>query len=660
MKDYKKLEQRINEEKEITIGDITELGYSRYDINLFIDAGILSRSKRGLYKYLPELQVTKTPAIEEKTVLEEPPVVEEPKVEEPQQVDKDQVFQYVNQGIYNLIKRQNETAIELFNNALELEPNNGRALIGLAGANIFLNNYQAAYEYLVQFYNTRIDNSLLYNVYYYLFILKEHITIDEELLTSIKEEIDNNKDSIKKQNVNYKRLHKALDEGNYLEALKYANFSISIDKKDRKYHITNHIYKALILATLKLKGIDPFEGIAKYKEEKGLPFVRPATSVEVETPVVEVPAVEETVVEEAKEILEEDPVEEVVIIPSTPVEDTIKTNLLLEAINSNNYDLALTLLEQENIDNPLEVIRTLLTKLSLIKGLLTTNEPIKVVSVEPVRVVEEKTILEEVPVEEVPTIIPEVVETPVEEKQPVVEPTPEELIDMAYKAFKNAYHSEQFDEASKNLRRYEFLNNSNGKQRNINFHRIRIEQSKKDYEQNPERYIQKKALAKVIFDLKKERRYDAALAAIAEYKSLGGIKNELVILVEAEIYFALGDYGKTSVVLNGIRTSEEPTYFILSSKLAFKNRRYQDALQYCQAFNERRPNTSPANYQLMGDCYTKLGKSGKAIKAYRRAEEIAATQGNRGIDLTDKINKQEMIAEFKKEERDARNLGKKK
>lgn len=643
MKDYKKLEERINEEKEITIGDITELGYSRYDINLFIDAGILSRSKRGLYKYLPELQVIETPTPQ--------PVVETPEVEEPQQVDKDQVFQYVNQGIYNLIKRQNETAIELFNSALELEPNNGRALIGLVGANIFLNNYQASYEYLVQFYNTRIDNSLLYNVYYYLLILKEHISIDEELLTSIKQEIDNNKDSIKKQNVNYKRLHKALDEGKYLEALKYANFSISIDKKDRKYHITNHIYKALILATLKLKGIDPFESIAKYKEEKGLPFVRPKTKIE-----------EETIAKEATQIPEDKSVEEIIIVPETPVEDTIKTNLLLEAINSNNYDLALTLLEQENISNPLEVIRTLLTKLSLIKGLLTTNEPIKVVSIEPVRVVEESTILEEVPVEQAPTIIPQVVEEsiPVVEQQPVIEPTPEELIDMAYKAFKNAYHSEKFEEASKNLRRYEFLNNSNGKQRNINFHRIRIEQSKKDYEQNPERYIQKKALAKVIFDLKKERRYDAALAAIAEYKSLGGIKNELVILVEAEIYFALGDYGKTSVVLNGIRTSEEPTYFILSSKLAFKNRRYQDALQYCQAFNERRPNTSPANYQLMGDCYTKLGKSGKAIKAYRRAEEIAATQGNRGIDLTNKINKQEMIAEFKKEERDARNLGKKK
>ena len=39
MKDFKRLEERINKDKEITIGDITALGYSRYDINLFIEAG---------------------------------------------------------------------------------------------------------------------------------------------------------------------------------------------------------------------------------------------------------------------------------------------------------------------------------------------------------------------------------------------------------------------------------------------------------------------------------------------------------------------------------------------------------------------------------------------------------------------------------------------
>lgn len=639
MKDYKKLEERINKENEITIKDITDLGYSRYDINQFIEAGILSRSKRGIYLYLPVSKELEQPPIVEETHTEEHQIEEvQSVVEQPNNLD-DEIFQYVNQGIYNVIKRQNETAIELFNKALELKPNHGRALIGLVGAHIFLNNYEKAYEYLVQFYNTREDNSLLYNVYYYLFILKEHISIDEHLLEEIKQEIENNKDTIKKLNPNFKRLYKALEEDNYLEVLKFANYSISIDKKDRKYHITNHIYKALIMSTLKLKGIDPFASIAAYKESKGLPFVRKDN--------------------------EEQPVTETIIVPEIKEEDTIKRNLLLEAINSNNYDLALTLLEQENIDNPLEVIKTLLTKLATIKGLLTSNEPVKVISTEQVTIVKEETLLEDIPVPnnqpvEEPQETITIEEPQVIEQQPVVETTQEELINLAYKAYKNAYHSEQFEEALKNLRRYEFLSNSNGKQRNINYHRIRIEKSKKDFELNPDTYIKKKALAQVIFDLKKEKRFDAALAAIEEYKSLGGIRSELVTIVEAEIYFMLNEIGKASVILNGIRNSEEPSYFILSSKITFKNYKFQDALAFCQAYNERRPNQSPANYQLMGDCYTKLGKSGKAIKAYRKAEEVAAQYGGKPLDLSAKIGRQEMFSEYKKEERSARNLGKKK
>ena len=635
MKDYKKLEERINNEKEITIASITELGYSRYDINQFIEAGILRRSKRGLYLYLPEIKQTES--------LIEPPVSETeeatPVEETLEVVESQEPFFYVNEGIKKVIKREHIEAIKLFNKALELDSTNSHARVGLTGAYVFLNDYESAYTTLINFYNNRQDNTLIYNIYYYLLLLKEHIEIDERLLDDIRQEIEENKTSIKKLNPNFKRLHIAINNQDYLEALKFANFSISIDKKDKKYHITNHIYKALIMSILKLKGIDPYTNIIKAKEEK------------VESPVTqpETVAVEE---------------QEVVVIPSTKVEDAIKTNLLLEAINSNNYDLALTLLEQEQVDNPLAVIRTLLTKLSTIKSLVTSSEPIKVISTEPVRVVEEQSLLEEVTEvvdkKEQIMVSEPVVTTTANEVVEEEKTTPQELANLAYKAYKDAYHSEQFDEALRNLRRYEFLNNSNGKQRNVNYHRIRIEKSKQDFEQNPERYIKKKALARVIFDLKREKKYEAALAAIEEFKSLGGIKNELVILVEAEIYFALNELGKASVVLNGIRTSEEPTFFILSSKIAFRNYKFQDALSYCQAFNERRPNQSPANYGLMGDCYTKLGKSGKAIKAYRKAEEIAASYGNTQLDLSSKINRQEMIAEFKKEERDARSLGKKK
>ena len=152
----------------------------------------------------------------------------------------------------------------------------------------------------------------------------------------------------------------------------------------------------------------------------------------------------------------------------TKIEDTIKTNLLLEAINNSDYEKALTLLEQEQVDNPVEVIKTLLTKLSAIKSLITSTEPVKVVNVEPVRVVEEKSLVE--------STIPVVEETkeetiiPVEQTTTVETQSKADLAQIAYKAFKDAYHSEQFEEAEKNLKRYEYLNNANGTVRNINYH----------------------------------------------------------------------------------------------------------------------------------------------------------------------------------------------
>lgn len=625
MKDYKKLLDKITKEKEITISDITDLGYTRYDINQFIDAGILSRLKRGLYLYLPEINVEKTASQEEVR---------------PQVDSSNNSRFYLREGVKKLVKRENKEAIELFEKALEIEPTNQPAKLYLAGAYIFLGEYEKAYEILIDFYNTRQDNSLIHNIYHYLVLLKQHTPIDENILKEIKGIIDNNPSDSKKQNVNYRKLHSALNNEDYLEALKYINFSISIDKKSRKYHITNHIYKALITSIIRLKGLNPFPNVEVISKDN----VR-VTS-------------------------EDSPLEEeTVIVPSSNVEDTIKQNILLEAINSNNYDLALTLLEKEKIDNPLEVIRILLTKLQLIRSLVTSNEPLKVVSEEPVRVVMEETLVDDKPiipqeelVQEEPTqvetlpqeITPtlEVLVAPVVEQSIEEQPsTNEELIEIAYKAYKTAYNSEQFTEAKTNLRRYEYLCNLNGKHRNIKFHYLRIEKSAKDFEEDPERYLKKKELIKEIFSHKDAKRYEEALSTIAEYKSLGGIVNDQVLLLEVQIYMALGNNGKASIILDNLSNSEEPTFFALSSKLAFKHQNFEQALSYCQSFNERRPNNSPSNYQLMGECYSRLNKPGKAVKAYRKAEEVAASYGNNPLGLTSKINSQEVKAEFQREMR---------
>jgi uncharacterized protein YbaP (TraB family) len=62
----------------------------------------------------------------------------------------------------------------------------------------------------------------------------------------------------------------------------------------------------------------------------------------------------------------------------------------------------------------------------------------------------------------------------------------------------------------------------------------------------------------------------------------------------------------------------------------------------------------------MGDCYSKLRKPGKAIKAYRKAEEITVELGYKPIDLSGKINQQEMRSELNKEDRATRYLEKRK
>jgi len=157
MKDYKKLQERINGEKQITIGDITDLGYSRYDINLFIEAGILSRAKRGLYNYLKDIELAEKPPVVEAT--NDKPIIAE------------DAFSYVREGMSKVIKRENSEAIVSFNKSLEIDPNNSYARIGIIGAYVFLEEFDKAHDAIKNLYRTRENNSLIQNMYCYLLLL---------------------------------------------------------------------------------------------------------------------------------------------------------------------------------------------------------------------------------------------------------------------------------------------------------------------------------------------------------------------------------------------------------------------------------------------------------------------------------------------------------
>lgn len=652
MKEYKILEEKINEEKQITTMELKKIGFSEYDIKQFLEAGILKRVKRGLYEYTVE------PSKEDKNL-------EEIKVPEENGVDNHFLaVQCINRGINKIIKRVPEESVELFNQALALDNTNFNARTGLIGAYVFQEDYQTAFFELKKAYEDITDDNFLTNVYYYTLLLSEFIDIDDNFIEEVRKHLIEAKDNLKKPNSNIKKLFASLENKNYEEALKYANYTIHADKQNKKYHLAIQIYRYLIVGVLKKKDVNNV-----------LTMTHPSN----------------------KSTTSED-CEPRVIIP-TEAKETIKVNLLVEAINNNDYQKALSLLESEQIEKPVEVIKSLLTKLAMIQSLINSKTPLKVVDASPVTLIAEDKIEASLPSEEEQPLDSNTLSPKLEQSIPMVselqpgetlekkdlnekvvptkllasvagldesnkqefnsEPTKEELISLAYEAYKIAFSNNDFAEALKNLRRYDYLLSNNAQKRNLNYLYIRIEKNKNDYESNRARYFKKKELSKKIIQLKKERNLEAALEAIAEYKALGGERIDSILLIEAEIYLSLNNYNEIARVLKTLSCCEEPTYFILKSKLDYKNRNYKDAILACQAFNERCPNTLASNYQLMGECYTRIFKSGKAIKAYRKAEEVSRLCDGGNLDLSSKIQGQEYNAEIQKEERIARQLAKK-
>lgn len=667
MKDYLKIETKLNENKEIAYKELLELGYTRYDINQFLSSGILERSQRGIYKYIvpskeekastenvqgkePVLEETAAPAEETPTKEPTAPTEEIPK----EKRQPDACYKAVKKGISQIVKRNPEAAIAFFQKALEVDEKNEQARYGIHAAYVFQQNFEQATTTLLEFYQIHNENTLINNIYAELLLLSKLTNVDTSIIKEVEEKVS--KHIPKKKNTLFKKIFICIQKEDYEEALRHINFSIKMDNERKKYHLTSKTLRCLIVSVLKKleqekNDVAPEETIVEHPEE-----VTPEVVQTSETATVEEPEV-------------------VVLIPETPVEETIKRNILLEAINQNDFANALQILENEEIENPTLVIQTLLSKLSSIQSLINTQAPIKVVSTEKVAVVPSSTLVETL-LEE-PTDVQEekqeILEegrtpsteetlergTPAEEPQEEVVSTEEvaeeeyslqERIDRTYLAYKESYATEDFQEAKKNLDRYQYFNNMNGTHRNIQYHYKRIEASQKDYLQHPEEYIRKKLLLEKIKELKKIKAYKDALELIEEYRKLPGAIDVLLLITEAEIYFAQNNVKQACRILESMVDCEEPSYFFLFARIEFAMFRYQNAIEYCIAYNDRRPNQSPSIYKLMGDCYTKLSKHGKAIKAYRRAEELNQKYNN-AVDLSSRIAQAENAAEAHREER---------
>ncbi len=668
MKDYQKIIETLKEEQEITTKTLKELGYSPYDIKNFVESGIISRAKKGVYTLGTKEELQKGPeqAIVKSKKAIKPTEKSGPQTEEPPSEEIQPTINYINQGITYIIKRDYVSARKSFNNQLDLTPNNNRALYGVFATYIYEEKYESAYEALVASINEGFDDTVAPNYYVCLELLKEYIEVDEELIENLLSRISQIKTA--KMGSNNKKMIKAIQDKDYKNVFRFINYNISFDKKGKKYHLTNQVLRKLCENILRKKGLyqEKEERIVKKESDSEIVTGKtPHTNQNSSQPEV---------------LPEEQPVsgnEQIVIVPQIQEEHLIPS-LLIEAINKNDYKTALSILESSNIENPKEVIKILLEKLQLIKSLLTSEEPLKVVKAEPVAVVAQENLLIEEPAnngiklsesknqseefqEVIKTDLPAQdesdikkttsPETPIdssEDKQPTEESQNQNLADIAYQAYKDTFWSEDFVSALQNLRRYDYIMASTGQKRNLTYHYKRIEENKKDYETNPENYLHKKDLANRIFGLKVAKKYNEALALIKEYKGLPGYKVPNVIICEAEIYYAKGDYSGTKLVLKSVASSEEPTYYYLLAHLDYKLNKSDEALQSCFAYNERRPHATVAIYNLMGDIYKRKGKAGKAVKTYRIAKEIAAKLGKNTDVIQSKINNAESQAEHKR------------
>ena len=608
MKDYTTLKNKINSEKEITTKDIVELGFSHYDIKLFIENNILKKISRGLYSYLP--------IIEEKK--EEQPIVEVLIKEEPNiEVDINSIYK---EATGFMIKRELDKAIDLFEKILIIEPKNQYTRFSIFACYMFKKDFQTAYTKLEELYENRANNELLLNIYNYMLLLSELVTIDEKKLNDIANIIATAGSNIKRPKINSStyKLTKAINERDWENAIKYASISISIDKNQKKYRLSNQCYKYLVVAVIKSKNL-VFE---KIKEE-------PLQKIEYE---------------------EETPI----IVPETKIEQTIKQNLLLEAINNNDYQTALSILSEEQINNSLEIIKQLLTKLHNIQSLVTSVNPVKIVSTEEVRVIDENQMVlsgfEEK--ENQQTILPRnETQEDIPNKNNVSESlTQEQLRNTAYRAYKYYLGKQNFQEARRNLQRYDYLNNQMGTHRNIKYHYDRVATLEKEYTNNLDTFFKKRELQEKIYDAKKKKSFEEALYLIEEYKKLGGIIHPTLQILEVEIYIMLNNFTQAEFILSNIKDNEEPAYFAARARILYEQRNYEECIKMCISYNERRPATTASNYIMLANCYKRLQKPSKALKALRKAEEINASK-NYIKDLSSDIASLEMQAEAQKERR---------
>lgn len=610
MKDFSNLQKLIEEKGELKAKEIKELGYSAYDINLFLSSNLLVRKDRGIYSL---------------------PVIEEIKEEISPQEESEQKDDVLNKiidlskrGTYELSKRFYAEAEKYFQEVLNLDPNNDYAYYCLSMISAAKKDYASSLELLKK--NLELGNyekNISSN--YILVVALSHLTeIDPDFIKLLEEKFKSaNFDAKTKKFLN--QVLSPLKRKEYEKCSKKMYFINYKFKKLKKYNISNDFITLLVNAIL--------------EERK----IVTSTDSKLETPIVE------------EQLPLKDEQEEVVIVPDVNDSILINNALLLDYISKGEYEKARDILRNNSLTKEQEIIDVLLSKLISIQAILFGSTPTKVVSIEPVRVIEQKSIDAEV--ESYSNLVPKSVTqsqqisaSQVETLSPKGAPNPElkkeltsseidEKINQVYAEFKQNREDFDFDKAKKSLTRYELLYKQSGKYRNIKYHYDRLETNKEEYNRNPEQYKKKLEAIEKIKQLIALKQYDEALELLHEI-ALINPKDYMPIILMARVYNKTSRYEESyNLLLPYYGLCEEPSFFFQMAEACYNIGKYNDALDCCISYSERRPNRNAALFMLKADCYNKMRKYSKELRALRKAEEINHSIGYNKPELEERIAK---------------------
>lgn len=581
MKDFLKIQNIIEKEGEVKTKELKELGYSTYDIKQFMESNLLTRVSRGVYTLSKEKIHGEIKNQDELTIKE-----------------------IAREGTYNLSKGFYYEAEKSFVKILEVDSNHSYANKALAMISASKSEFEKTYELLMRSYENVENEYYKANYYILLLMLSKVIDIPSEIIDEIRE---NAYAILSPQESHYYKYFKKIIYNLKNDELEKAHtviyYLLRNDRLKRKYNFDNNFMYLLLKKVLE-----------KINSLKGS-------------------------IEPTNQNIQSNN-EDTIIIPPIDEAQIMNNTIILNYINLGDYEGARNFLKENSVSNQDEIIDSLLSKLILNAPSIFPPTPQKVTTSEPVILIDEVSIEQEVvdKITKKSISAAQKVESSEKATTNLREKTIDETITKHYEDYKRYYELCQFEEAKRSLIRYEMCFKQSGRCRNINYHYQRLERDKNDYEQNPERYKEYLELKEQLTILMSNQRFEEAII-IAEKMIKCNLHNCFAEITLAKIYNELGQPERAYELLYPlINICEEPNFYTQLSNAAFNLGNYKEALEYCIKYNERRPHSRAANYLLMAKCYNRLRKYSKELKALMIADEINKNNGN-NIDLSSAINK---------------------